>query len=95
MPEPNDNLENAAKIVEYYVNAQLDGAFMGNAQWEIGYGPRWDPQQYVVRGHDPSARRPSSRSRYLAGAAANHRRYFLCSPMDHAGKSGLCLAPPS
>lgn len=41
MPEPSDNPENAAKIVEYYVNAQLDGAFMGNAQWEIGYGPRW------------------------------------------------------
>jgi len=41
LPEPNDNPVNAAKIVQYYVNAQLDGAFMGNAQWEIGYGPRW------------------------------------------------------
>jgi hypothetical protein len=41
MPEPNDNVINAAKIVQYYVNAQLDGAFTGDAQWEIGYGPRW------------------------------------------------------
>jgi hypothetical protein len=40
-PEPADNIENAAKIVQYYVQAQLDGCFMGNAQWEIGYGPRW------------------------------------------------------
>ena len=41
LPEPKNNLQNAAKLVQYYVNAALGGAFMGNAQWEIGYGPGW------------------------------------------------------
>jgi hypothetical protein len=36
-----NNLENASKIVQYYVTAALSGAFMGNAQWNIGYGPDW------------------------------------------------------
>ena len=39
--EKFNNLENASKIVQYYVTAALCGAFMGNAQWGIGYGPDW------------------------------------------------------
>ena len=39
--EKFNNLENASKIVQYYVTAALCGAFMGNAQWDIGYGPDW------------------------------------------------------
>jgi hypothetical protein len=39
--EPFNNLENAQKLVQYYVAAALAGVFMGNAQWEIGYGPDW------------------------------------------------------
>ena len=40
-PNPYDNDPNAYKVVQYYINAALDGCFMGNAQWEIGYGPGW------------------------------------------------------
>lgn len=36
-----DNLENATKIVQYFVDAALTGCFQANAQWEIGYGPAW------------------------------------------------------
>jgi hypothetical protein len=36
-----NNLENAQKLVQYYVSTALAGLFMGNAQWEIGYGPDW------------------------------------------------------
>jgi hypothetical protein len=39
--KPFNNLENASKIVQYYVSAALSGVFMGNAQWGIGYGPDW------------------------------------------------------
>lgn len=39
--EKFNNLENASKIVQYYVTAALCGAFMGDAQWGIGYGPDW------------------------------------------------------
>jgi hypothetical protein len=39
--EPFNNLENAEKLVQYYVSAALAGVYMGNAQWEIGYGPGW------------------------------------------------------
>ncbi len=39
--EPFNNLENAEKLVQYYVAAELAGVYMGNAQWEIGYGPGW------------------------------------------------------
>lgn len=39
--DPFNNRENAQKIVQYYVAAALAGVFMGNAQWEIGYGPDW------------------------------------------------------
>jgi hypothetical protein len=39
--ETFNNLENASKIVQYYVTAALSGALMGNAQWNIGYGPDW------------------------------------------------------
>ena len=38
---PFNNLENASKIVQYYVTTALAGAYMGNAQWNIGYGPDW------------------------------------------------------
>jgi len=38
---PFNNLENASKIVQYYVTTALAGAYMGNAQWNIGYGPAW------------------------------------------------------
>jgi hypothetical protein len=39
--EPFNNLENAEKLVQYYVASALAGVYMGNAQWEIGYGPGW------------------------------------------------------
>jgi hypothetical protein len=39
--EAFDNIENAQKLVQYYVATALAGVFMGNAQWEIGYGPDW------------------------------------------------------
>jgi hypothetical protein len=39
--EPYNNIENAQKIVQYYVVAALAGLFMGNAQEGIGYGPGW------------------------------------------------------
>ncbi len=32
---------NAYKVVQYFLHEALTGAFMGNAQWEIGYGPTW------------------------------------------------------
>jgi hypothetical protein len=40
-PDPHNNLENAAKVVQYYVKAMLAGVYQGNAQWQIGYGPGW------------------------------------------------------
>jgi hypothetical protein len=40
-PERFNNIENAQKLVQYYVATALSGLFMGNAQWEIGYGPGW------------------------------------------------------
>ena len=40
-PAPYDNNENAQKLVQYYVVTALAGLYMGNAQWEIGYGPDW------------------------------------------------------
>jgi hypothetical protein len=46
-PEPSNpneafnNIENAQKLVQYYVAAALAGIFMGNAQEQIGYGPGW------------------------------------------------------
>jgi hypothetical protein len=39
--EQYNNIENAQKLVQYYAGAALAGLFMGNAQWEIGYGPGW------------------------------------------------------
>jgi hypothetical protein len=39
--EPFNNLANAEKLVQYYVAAALAGVYMGNAQWDIGYGPGW------------------------------------------------------
>jgi len=39
--EQFNNIENAQKLVQYYVATALSGVFMGNAQWEIGYGPDW------------------------------------------------------
>jgi hypothetical protein len=39
--ERYNNIENAQKLVQYYASAALAGLFMGNAQWEIGYGPGW------------------------------------------------------
>jgi len=39
--KPYNSLENASKIVQYYVTTALCGAFMGNAQWDFGYGPDW------------------------------------------------------
>lgn len=40
-PEPYNNRENAEKLVQYYAAAALAGDYMGNAQWQIGYGPGW------------------------------------------------------
>ena len=37
----NNNIENAAKIVQYYTKAALEGMFQANAQWDIGYGDGW------------------------------------------------------
>ena len=39
--EPFNNIENAQKLVQYYVVAALAGVFMGNAQERIGFGPGW------------------------------------------------------
>jgi hypothetical protein len=39
--EQYNNIQNAQKLVQYYVATALAGVFMGNAQWEIGYGPDW------------------------------------------------------
>ncbi len=36
-----NNRHNAFKIVQYFVQAALDGMFMGNMQLNIGYGPKW------------------------------------------------------
>ena len=36
-----DNPENAMKIVHLFVQSALAGAYTGNAQWDIGYGPAW------------------------------------------------------
>jgi len=36
-----NNLQNASKIVQYFVRTALIGAFQGNMQWGIGYGPAW------------------------------------------------------
>lgn len=41
LPDPSNNNENAAKVVQYYVKSALAGLFQGNAQWQIGYGPGW------------------------------------------------------
>jgi hypothetical protein len=41
---PNElanNVENASKVVQYYVKTALDGLFQGDAQWQIGYGDGW------------------------------------------------------
>jgi len=35
------NIVNARKIVQLYVTTALAGAFQGNAQWGLGYGPAW------------------------------------------------------
>ena len=40
-PDPHNNLENASKVVQYYVKSMLAGLYQGNAQWQIGYGPGW------------------------------------------------------
>ncbi len=40
-PLPQNNIQNASKIVEYYVWAAMAGLFQGNAQKNIGYGPGW------------------------------------------------------
>jgi len=39
--EPFNNIENAQKLVQYYVVAALAGVFMGNAQEGIGFGTGW------------------------------------------------------
>ena len=36
-----NNVENAYKIVQYFVRAAVEGVFQGNAQWDIGYGLEW------------------------------------------------------
>jgi hypothetical protein len=40
-PDRYNNVENAEKLVEYYVETAVAGIYMGNAQWNIGYGPGW------------------------------------------------------
>lgn len=37
-----NNAVNARKLVQYFVRSALVGAFQGNAQWQIGYGPDWN-----------------------------------------------------
>jgi hypothetical protein len=39
--KPFNNIENAQKLVQYYVVTALAGVFMGNAQEGIGFGPSW------------------------------------------------------
>jgi len=41
LPDPANNNQDAAKVVQYYVKSALAGLFQGNAQWQIGYGPGW------------------------------------------------------
>lgn len=41
IPSPQNNIENACKVVQYFVRLALLGGYQGNAQWEIGYGPGW------------------------------------------------------
>jgi hypothetical protein len=36
-----NNLENASKIVQYFVESAIDGLYQGDAQWQIGYGAGW------------------------------------------------------
>ena len=36
-----DNPENAMKVVHWFVQSALVGAYTGDAQWDIGYGPAW------------------------------------------------------
>ncbi len=36
-----NNIENARNVVTYLVRAALSGAYQGNIQWDIGYGPTW------------------------------------------------------
>ena len=40
-PDPHNNIENAIKVVQYYVTTMLAGLYQGNAQWQIGYGAGW------------------------------------------------------
>jgi hypothetical protein len=40
-PDLNNNNENAAKIIQYFVKSAIDGEFQGDAQWKIGYGDGW------------------------------------------------------
>ncbi len=35
------NIVNARKLVKLFVTTALTGAFQGNAQWGLGYGPEW------------------------------------------------------
>lgn len=41
LPNPENNLANACKIVQYTVRQALCGGFQTNMQWNIGYGPGW------------------------------------------------------
>lgn len=38
---PQNNGENACKVVNYHLRAALAGAVQANIQWDIGYGPAW------------------------------------------------------
>ena len=48
-----NNIENARNLVTYFVRSALSGAFQGNAQWDIGYGPAWPRSNttYAVMTH--------------------------------------------
>ena len=39
--EEFNNIENAERVVQYFVQTAIDGLFQGDAQWQIGYGPGW------------------------------------------------------
>ena len=48
LPDPSNNVENAFKIVQYYVRQALVGGFQGNNQWGIGYGPTWTRSNVAI-----------------------------------------------
>src|SRR5258708_3274527 len=79
--EPYNNIENAEKLVQYYVGAALAGVYMANAQWQIGYRPGWTHSNtaFAVMTHFLEDRVPLvdqwPRQELLRGAIFAHPRF--------------------